>query len=66
MPDQTAKGSSCAVLQSDAKGGVQFLTESGAPLDIKINGASVWAVNSNQLGKEEKIQQGAAGFVCVG
>ena len=65
LPGQTVKVSSSGVLQSNAEGVSQFLTESGAPLEIEINGVSSWAGSSDQLGKEEKFQQGAAGFVRV-
>ena len=52
-------------LQSNADGITQFLTGGPAPVEITIHGKLAWTGDSGQLLKDEKFQQGPAGFARV-
>ena len=62
MAGQTVKVSHNGQLQSNADGIAQFLLGEPAHVDIEINGSAAWAGSSDQLAREERFQQGAAGF----
>ena len=66
MAGQSVKVSNNGQLQSNADGIVQFLLGESALVDIEINGLSAWAGGSDQLAREERFQQGAAGFTRAG
>lgn len=66
LAGQTVKVSGAGVLQTNADGMAQFLTENAAGLDIEINGASVWAGNSAGLARDEVFRADGAGFARVG
>ena len=66
LAGQTVKVSGAGVLQTNADGMAQFLTENAAALDIEINGASVWAGNSGDLARDEVFRADGAGFARVG
>ena len=66
LAGQTVKVSGAGVLQTNADGMAQFLTENAAALDIEINGASVWAGNSADLARDEAFRADGAGFARVG
>ena len=65
LAGQTLKVTGSGALQSSADGMAQFLTESDAPLDIDINGTTVWSGNSAELTKDEVFKADGASFARV-
>jgi hypothetical protein len=65
LAGQSVKVSGSDTLTTNGDGLTQFLIDSGVSLAIEINGATAWSGDSGQLAKDEKFQQGAAGFVRV-
>ena len=65
LAGQTVKVTGAGALQSSANGMAQFLTESDAPLDIDINGTTVWSGNSAELTRDEMFKADGASFARV-
>ena len=65
LAGQTVKVTGAGALHSSADGMAQFLTESYAPLDIDINGTTVWSGNSAELARDEVFKADGASFARV-
>ena len=65
LPSQTVLVTDNGQLQSNADGIVRFLLGEPALISIEVNGLPTWTGRSDQLAREEKFQQGGAGFARV-